>query len=158
MLKKHLNRNEAKKNDKVAKQKQKEYADKERHARPSDIAVGDTVLVKKDKKKTLLKRFNTAPYIVISRQGSKVPAENDTHRITRNVSFFERLLGREEMEELSAVEGDRQNAEDERYMAEPFPVVVPENAETEEDENARRCPVRRRNRRQLFGPAIYPVA
>ena len=159
MLKKHLNRhNEAKKNDEVAKQKQKEYADKKRHARPSDIAVGDTVLVKQDKKNKLSTRFNTTPYIVISRQGSKVTAENDTHCITRNVSSFKRLPGREDIEESSTVEVERCDAEDERYIAEPFPVVVPEDAETEEDGNARRYPVRRRNRTQLFGPAIYPVA
>ena len=84
MFKKHLNRHkEAKKKDEVAKQKQKEYADKKRHARPSDIAVGDTVLVKEEKENKLSTRFKTRPYIVISRQG-----DCEKRHITRNVTFF----------------------------------------------------------------------
>eukprot|EP00794_Sanderia_malayensis_P016635 gene16635-18325_t len=69
------------------------------------------------------------------------------------------LPGREEEEEeeSSAVEVESGDAEDERYIAEPFPVILPEDAETEEDEAVRRYPVRRRNRTQLFGPAIYSV-
>ena len=71
---------------------------------------------------------------MISRQGSKATAENDTHRMTRNVNFFKRLPGRED-----------------------GPVVVPEDAETEKNEAARRYPVRRRNGTEPFAPAIYPV-
>eukprot|EP00794_Sanderia_malayensis_P016252 gene16252-17893_t len=46
----------------------------------------------------------------------------------------------EEEEESSAVEVESGDAEDERYIAEPFPVILPEDAETEEDEAVRRYP------------------
>ena len=82
---------EAQENEKKSQSYHKEYADKHRHAKESNIKIGDTVLVKQYKKNKLTSRFNKMPYIVVCRKGTKVTAENAKHRITRNVSHFKRV-------------------------------------------------------------------
>lgn len=52
------------------------------------------------------------------------------------MSFFKILYGRENIEESSAFEIKRGNAKDERYITESSPIVVREDSETEEDEDA----------------------
>eukprot|EP00795_Rhopilema_esculentum_P009696 gene9696-18159_t len=54
------------------------YIDKKRHAKESDIAIGDTVLVKQQYKNKFSSRFDKAPYKVIQRKGTMITAENKT--------------------------------------------------------------------------------
>ena len=79
-------------NDAVAKSKQKQYADSRKRARVSDIAVGDSVLLRRDKRGD---KFSTPfiphPMIVIARKGNMITAETSDRRITRNVSFFKKV-------------------------------------------------------------------
>ena len=82
---------EACENERTSQSYQKEYADKKRHAKESTIQVGDTVLVRQYKQNKLTTTFNKVPYIVVSRKGTKVTAENSKHKITRNVSHFKRV-------------------------------------------------------------------
>ena len=82
---------EACENERTSQSYQKEYADKRRHAKESTIQVGDTVLVRQYKQNKLTTTFNKVPYIVVSRKGTKVTAENSKHKITRNVSHFKRV-------------------------------------------------------------------
>ena len=75
---------------------QKEYTDRRRQARESEIKVGDHVLVKQDRKNKFSSRFNNVPYVVISRKGTKVTAENaNKHQILRNVSHFKRFVAKQ---------------------------------------------------------------
>ena len=82
----------------IEKQKyEKEYTDKRRNAKESDIKVGDTVLVKQIRKNKLYSRFNKTPYIVIERKGTTITAENaNKRRITRNVSHFKKYINRKD--------------------------------------------------------------
>ena len=43
------------------------------------------------KQNKLTTRFNKTPYIAIDRKGTKVTTEHSKHRITRNVSHFQRV-------------------------------------------------------------------
>ena len=70
-----------------------------RNAKESLIKVGDTVLVQQDRKQKLVPKFNSTPYKVVAREGTKVVAESKEQRhITRNVSHFKRIPDVNEME------------------------------------------------------------
>lgn len=56
-----------KERDGCAKMKQKIYADNKRGARPSDIAVGDRVLLKQSRENKLSTNFEPHPYKVVRR-------------------------------------------------------------------------------------------
>ena len=83
---------EAKENEQSRKIYNKNYADRRRNAKESDIKIGDRVLVKQEKQNKLTSRFNKNPLIVVHRNGSRVTAkDNNEWRITRNVSHFKRV-------------------------------------------------------------------
>ena len=50
--------------DKERREYNKQYADRTRHTEPSNINVGDTVLVRQEKHKKLTTKFNQTPYTV----------------------------------------------------------------------------------------------
>ncbi len=97
---------EARDNETKSQNYQKEYADKRRNAKESEIKVGDTVLVKQQKQNKLTTRFSKTPYVVVSRTGTKVTAENANHRITRNVSHFKRINASFDNNRKETVESD----------------------------------------------------
>ncbi|CAB3977432.1 Transposon Ty3-I Gag-Pol poly [Paramuricea clavata] len=77
--------------DSEKKRKMKEYADKRRRSETSEIKVGDTVLIQQPKANKLSTPFNPSPYKVVARKGSMVTTERDSHKVTRNVSFFKKI-------------------------------------------------------------------
>eukprot|EP00795_Rhopilema_esculentum_P005121 gene5121-biopygen179 len=89
----------ARENEEKSQKYQKMYIDKKRHAKESDIAIGDTVLVKQQYKNKFSSRFDKAPYKVIQRKGTMITAENKTRRITRNVSHFKKFPARVDQHE-----------------------------------------------------------
>ena len=78
-------------NDKISKQKMKDYADTKRPAKPSDLIPGDHVLVKQPKTNKLKPIFNSKPYIVVQKKGSMITAKSKSDRIVRNSSHFRRI-------------------------------------------------------------------
>ncbi|XP_033731261.1 uncharacterized protein K02A2.6-like [Pecten maximus] len=78
--------------DNKRKQKMKEKLDSTRHATESKLKVGDTVLVKQNKHDKLTIPFDPKPYRINSKKGSMVKAERNNHQITRNSSFFKRVI------------------------------------------------------------------
>ena len=89
----------ARENEEKTQKYQKNYIDKRRNAKESDISVGDTVLVKQQYKNKFSSRFDKTPYTVILRKGTMITAENDTRRITRNVSHFKKFKARVDRQE-----------------------------------------------------------
>ena len=78
--------------DTEQKRQYKAYADSARHARVPDVQVGDRVLVRQPK----VNKF-TAPYLpetltVTARKGSMVTAGNAKRSVTRNSSFFKKVV------------------------------------------------------------------
>ncbi|KAL3864805.1 hypothetical protein ACJMK2_006458 [Sinanodonta woodiana] len=66
----------------------KSYADQTRKAKKSNFKVGDSVLVKQEKRDKLSTPFDPKPYEVINKKGSMITARREDHQITRNSSFF----------------------------------------------------------------------
>ena len=81
----------AKENDAKSRSKGREYANRKRQAKPSELKVGDCVILKQTKKDKFTTRFESTPYTVTERKGTKIIAENQRHQVTRKVSFFKKL-------------------------------------------------------------------
>lgn len=83
---------QAKQNDKQAKDKAKNYADTRNKAQHKGLKVGDHVLVKNDRRKNKLSTpYDPNPFIIKEKKGSMVTAASNKRNITRNTSFFKRL-------------------------------------------------------------------
>ena len=82
---------EARNNDAESKSKGREYADKKRQAKSSNIQVGDVVILKQKRRNKFTTKFESTPYTVIECKGTKIVAENKKHRVTRNASFFKKV-------------------------------------------------------------------
>ena len=66
----------------------KEYHDKCANAKERTFNIGDTVLVKQQKKNKLCTRFNPNIYTVKHVNGTMITATCGIYSITRNISFF----------------------------------------------------------------------
>lgn len=89
--------------DKAMKNKMKHYADTKRHSKPSSLKIGDTVLVKQEKRNKSTTPFNPEPFKIIHKKGSMVTAHKNGKDITRNSSFFKKVnerLSDEEADEI----------------------------------------------------------
>ena len=73
------------------KSKIKANADKHLHTKPSTIAVGDVVLVKRKKSNMLDPPFDPRPFYVVRKKGNSITAKRGETFITRNCSFFKKL-------------------------------------------------------------------
>ena len=84
---------QAKTRDAIAKQKQKQYADKRNRARTRELAVGDRVVVRDDKSGNKLSpAFHPTPMLVVARKGNMITADSSNRRVTRNVSYFKKIF------------------------------------------------------------------
>ena len=85
-----------KERDGCAKMKQKIYADNKRGARPSDIAVGDRVLLKQSSENKLSTNFEPHPYKVVRRDGNAVVVEdaNGNNRM-RGIAHMKKYIEQE---------------------------------------------------------------
>ncbi len=138
MLNRH---NEAKTNDTRAKTKGREYANQRRHAKPSNLQVGDKVVLKQRKRNKFTTKYELEPYTIIEHKGTKIVAENQNHIVTRNASFFKKI------------KGGVAESEDEDYRPN-----VSTRAEINDDVEAPvlRRSTRRRTQRTHFGNTINP--
>jgi len=83
---------EARENELSSQRYNKQYADRRRRTKPSDLRVGDYVIVKQNRRNKLTSTFSETPYTVTERNNSKVTARNKQgHTVTRNVSHFKRI-------------------------------------------------------------------
>ena len=62
------------------KLREKEYADKKRHATTSDITEGDMTLLRQNRENKLSPTFEPEPYRVVEKNGNAVIIENSTGR------------------------------------------------------------------------------
>ena len=78
--------------DHQAKIKMEAYADSKANVKPSNISVGDTVVVKRDPstKKSLLP-YMPEPYTVTELKGSMITAKSGDAVTTLNSSFFKQI-------------------------------------------------------------------
>ena len=130
--------------DKLMKGKIKKYSDNHHHAKPKNIVVNDKVLVKQPKVTKLTPIYDPNPYIVVSRKGSMITAERDGRRITRNISFFKKII-------CDSYTPNKQNIHQDDYED---IVNLPNNPEPN-DNPPEHVPVRRNPRRLVNIPARY---
>ena len=115
----------------------KSYADKRRHTKISDIKVGDTVLLKQDKKNNFSANFESTTYRVVFRKGSTVTVERqDGRKVTTNVSFFKKFSQRDD--------DDDDLSDDNQKRTE----IV------DEDNRGNRYPVRQRRMPERYGTVV----
>ena len=69
----------------------KSYADQKHKAKESKLKEGDVVLVKTPKENKLSTPFSAKPYVITSKNGTQITAENNSHTITRNSSYFKKV-------------------------------------------------------------------
>ncbi|PIK41369.1 hypothetical protein BSL78_21779 [Apostichopus japonicus] len=70
------------------KQKMKINAERQRNFKPSNITIGDTVLVTQPKVNKLTPTYDPRPFKVTAIKGTMITAKRDDKTITRNSSFF----------------------------------------------------------------------
>lgn len=99
---------EIRERDAKKKSEVKQYADRKRYVKTSNIQVGDAVLVRNEKKGKLEPKYDPRPYTVVVKNGTIVIASRDNprHLITRNTSFFKRLKTKGNNNEVDEMEGD----------------------------------------------------
>ena len=73
--------------DAANKAKAKAYSDRRRHAKQSDLQVGDTVLVRQPRRNKLSTPYDARPLEIITRSGSMITAQRGDYTITRNASM-----------------------------------------------------------------------
>jgi hypothetical protein len=82
--------------DTTAKAKMKSNSDARRRAKPSTFTPGDKVIYKQPKHNKFTTPFNSKPYAVSEVKGSMITATRDGHFITRNSSFFKKIISETE--------------------------------------------------------------
>ena len=69
----------------------KAYADGKRKAVPCSLALGDTVLVRQQKRNKLTSFFDPQPLRIVDVKGSMITAVRDDWKVVRNSSFFKKI-------------------------------------------------------------------
>jgi len=82
---------DARKTDKINKCKMKKYFDDRHSAKPSQLKIGDTVIVQKPRTNKLSSFYDPRPYTITAINGSMITAERENHTITRNSSHFKKI-------------------------------------------------------------------
>ena len=87
--------------DAEQKTKSKRYTDNRRGAKPSEIVIGDQVLVQQEKTHKLSTNFNPIPYQVVDRNRTQVTVESpDGVQYRQNTSHVKQLIQSEPLNEL----------------------------------------------------------
>ena len=94
--------------DAKKKSQAKQYSDKTRYVKTSNIQVGDAVLVRNERKGKLEPKYDPQPHTGVVKNGTTVTASRDNPRllITRNISFFKRLKTKGKNNKEDEMEGD----------------------------------------------------
>ena len=126
----------------------KENADIKRRASPSNLKIGDIVLVRQRKDNKFSTRFDPRPFEVVRKKGTMVTAYRDGKYITRNISQFKVID--------SSLKGPNREEGDEDYLNiddtdTPLVLSVPPAPSAD--------PIRRSNRTrnppQRYGNFVY---
>ena len=153
-------------NDRAAKAKHKEYGDKHRRAKHTEVGVGDRVLIKQNKT-TTRPPWDPAPYVVTEVRGTQVTARRGSKQRIRNIEKWKVL--KERPEEITIKKKEKKPIEeeesddtdfdlDEEEQAVPSPPVVVGRGEQQrqgarrDHEDGDRVEGLRRSTRQVRAP------
>ncbi|CAH1250556.1 NYNRIN [Branchiostoma lanceolatum] len=82
---------EAIRKDNATKRKMKEYTDRKRKARPNNLRLGDTVLVRQPRQNTLTAAYDHQPYLITNKKGTLITANRDGKETTRHSTMFKKI-------------------------------------------------------------------
>ena len=132
---------EIRENDEKAKKKMKENADKKSGAKERDIQIGDFVLIRQKRRNKFSSNFDPKPYRVVKVKGTAITAMRNGHYVTRNISFYKRILKKGNMVDFGeGIENDL----NENTIVDPMQNM-------QENQLPARYPQRNRQRTQRFG-------
>ena len=77
--------------DRKMKLKNKQYSDQKRNAKPRNIRIGDTVLIKRQQYGKMQTPFHEKPGIIVKINGSMITIDQDGKIITRDISHFKNV-------------------------------------------------------------------
>ena len=124
----------ARKINEEKKRKSKEYYDKKRNVRKTEIDVGEYVLLKERKKGKYLTKFEPSPAKVIKVRGSAITVVRDEKPVTRNISEVKKI----KIEESSSEEeeySEEESSEEKESESQSENEADNEGSETEDLEN-----------------------
>ena len=138
---------EMRQQDQQRKQQMKSYADDRRNSKKHRLQIGDTVLVRQQKKNKLSSVYNPEPMTVTDINHSMITAtRNDNTTITRDASFFKKIGDNstqgdiEEDDDVIPIKGPSETREEQQ-------TVQPRQSQTDTDNNVdieKRYPQRNR--------------
>ena len=138
---------EVRENDKNAKQRMKENADRRSRAQERIVEIGDLVLVRQKRKNKFSTKFDPKPYRVVRVKGTMITACRDGHYVTRNISFYKKLPDRDDVQIDNGFENDEINEEHrEEHREERRP---------EQNQDVARYPQRERRNVERYRQNIY---
>ena len=147
---------EVKETDWGMKMAGKEAADKSRHAKESEIVVGDHVLMEKRQENKLSTRFQDMPWKVISKEGPELTLKDVEGNIMKRASGAVKKVRRLTVEEVEAetVLSQRKSSDEDEEMQEK--TAVDEELETNSATNDQRVSSRGRQikNRKLMNLAV----
>lgn len=110
------NDSEVRDRDKEQKEKGKEYGDRKRRAKESDLAVGDKVYVKEIEHNKLTPNYNPIPHVVVNRNGGDVTIRNEQtgQTVRRNILHLKRVEG--EWKSINDNEAGNEEEEDKNVV------------------------------------------
>ncbi|GAB1606500.1 hypothetical protein Ahia01_000932600 [Argonauta hians] len=114
----------------------KHYADNKVYVKPSDIQVGDTVIVTDTTRSRPFTPYEPIPYVVSNKKGSMITAERKNKSITRNSSCFKPLTVEEVQDEEEVIEAEEHSGK------------VPTDSRVETNVDEQTIPVSQRHRRR----------
>ena len=122
--------------EKYAQQKLriKNRAESRRTIKDCGIQVEDTVLVKQPKRQKLSTPYHATPLTVTKKHHSMLTAESANRKVTRNSSYFKKLLAEDPTFRTSlAFEGETVDLDAETSPPSPIPVSVQESTDSPVD-------------------------
>jgi len=94
--------------DAVAKEKMKTYADKRRNTTYHNLKLGDVVLVKIQKTNKFSSYYDPVPYKITNINGTMITATRPDKSITRNSSFFKRIIAEQQSTSITPSEEEEE--------------------------------------------------
>ena len=136
--------------DTCAKLRMKQQHDKSVCVKPSPIAVGDSVIIRN----TSLRK--TTPYNldhlrVVSRKGSMVTARRGERAVTRNISFFKRILHDPAVPDEASEDEEPSIEACQQHMPEEMPQTMQQASSSQTETSHTAC------KQQAAQPSPRPV-
>ncbi len=98
--------------DSLSKTIQRDYANEKRRVTPTNMDIGDSVLLRNTQRKKMDPPYNPDPFTIVKKTGSMVSASNGHSEVTRNSSHFKRIPTRVDVNSSQDITMNPENSTD----------------------------------------------